>query len=79
MDITAFIESGIIENYCLGFCTEEEALEVEKLAAVHPAIQNEIEKVRDCFEQQLRAEAIQPSPSVKIAVLQSVYKQQAAV
>ena len=68
----------MIENYCLGFCTEEEVQEVEKLAAIHPAIQSEIEKIRDYFEKQIYDEAIQPSASVKLAILEAVYKQQAA-
>ncbi|MFT3911019.1 MAG: cupin domain-containing protein [Ferruginibacter sp.] len=79
MNITAFIESGIITNYCLGFCTPEEITNVETLAAKHPEIKNEIEKIHIHFEEHLLINAIPPSPSVKIAIMQTVYKQQAGV
>ncbi len=79
MNILAFIESGILETYCLGFCTPEEVIEIKNLSAIHPGIKQEINRLRQLFEEQLHTHAITPSPSVKTAVMQSVYKQQSLV
>jgi anti-sigma-K factor RskA len=46
LDIQTYISSGVIENYVLGATTAEEAEEVEKLAAIYPEIQAEIEANR---------------------------------
>ena len=78
MDIDAYIASGILENYCLGFCSEEEITAVEQYAAIYPAISEEIEKIRSSLEDYFRAGEIKPPPSVKIAVMLSIYKQTAA-
>ncbi|MEO8768922.1 MAG: cupin domain-containing protein [Ferruginibacter sp.] len=77
MNINAFIGSGILTNYCLGFCTAEEIAEIEMLSAIHPLIKEEIETIRHGIEEQLLLNTIAPSPSVKVAVMRSVYKQQA--
>ena len=77
MNIEAVIKSGILTNYCLGFCTADEILKIEKLSASHPLIKNEIETIRAHFEEQLLVNTIKPSSSVKISVMRSVYKQQA--
>jgi mannose-6-phosphate isomerase-like protein (cupin superfamily) len=42
-DIQAYIESGIIEEYCLGLLSTEVAAEVTNYAEQHDAIRNEIE------------------------------------
>jgi len=39
-DIKAYIESGILELYVLGDVTPEEKLQVEAMAAKHPAYKN---------------------------------------
>lgn len=77
MDATAFIRSGIIETYCLGFTSAEENILVEKMAAAHPQIKEEIEKVRESFNRFLQKRKMQPSASVKTAVMNNIYSQQA--
>ena len=78
MDIDAYIASGILDNYCLGFCSEEEKKAVEQYAASYPAIRVEIEYIRSSMEGYFMANEIKPSPSVKIALMRSIYKQMAA-
>ncbi|UOR07311.1 anti-sigma factor [Hymenobacter aerilatus] len=45
MDIQEYIESGILEQYALGELPEAEQAEVERLAAQHPAIRQELDSV----------------------------------
>lgn len=78
MDIEAYINSGIIESYCLGFCTLDEAQQIEMLASQHPLIQVAINNVRNRYEEQIKRNAITPSSAVKKNVMLQVYKLHAA-
>lgn len=78
MDVNAYISSGILENYCLGFCTTEEIALVENYAELYSVIKKEIEKIRTSLEDFILANKIKPSPTVKIRVMQSLYNQMAA-
>lgn len=77
MNIEAYISSGVLENYCLGFCNEAETALVEKYAESYPAIKSEIEKIRGSLENYFQANQVKPSPSVKVNVMLSVYRQMA--
>lgn len=79
MNAAEFIRSGIIETYCLGFTSSEENAMVEQMAAAHPEVQQEIEKQRASFNNFLQKRKIQPSPSVKTAVMRNIYAQQAVL
>ena len=79
VDVAAYINSGIVENYCLGFCTAEEVTMIENLAVQHIEIKNEIEKVRLSLEQKLLLKAVPPAASVKVSLMKAIYKQEAAV
>jgi quercetin dioxygenase-like cupin family protein len=79
MDITAFIQSGILENYCLGLCAAKEIDEIETLSLKYPEIKNEIEKIHHFFETQFLANQVKPSAGVKMALMQSIYKQEAKI
>lgn len=79
MDVAEFIRSGIIETYCLGFTSNEENMLVEKMAAEHPEVKKEIERVGASFNQFLQKRKIQPSPAVKTAVMNTIYSQQASL
>lgn len=78
-DIAAYISSGIVENYCLGFCTAEEVILIESLSVQHTEIKDEIEKVRASLEQELLSKAVPPPASVKVSLMRAIYKQQAAI
>ena len=77
MNVESFIASGILEIYCMGFTTDAENAEVEANAILYPQIQKEIEKLRSVIENYTVSNKINPSPRVKVAVMESVYKQQA--
>lgn len=42
-DIQVYIESGVIEEYCLGLLSDEQVTELNRYATLHPAIRLEIE------------------------------------
>ncbi|MFN8345622.1 MAG: hypothetical protein U0X91_11490 [Spirosomataceae bacterium] len=42
MNVQAYIESGIVEEYCLGLLSEQQCKEVEQVAAAFPEIAQEI-------------------------------------
>ncbi|MEP7165931.1 MAG: cupin domain-containing protein [Ferruginibacter sp.] len=77
MDIDAYISSGILENYCLGFCSDAEKKMIEKNAASYPLIQAEIEKIRLSLEEFILANKVKPSPAVKVRLMLSLYDQMA--
>jgi len=79
MNVKDYIASGIIESYCLGFTSLQENEIVEQMAAVHPAVQEEIEKVRHSMNSILKETAIKPRPSVKTAVMNAIYTQQSLI
>jgi len=78
MNVDAYIASGILENYCLGFCTEEENTTIELYAITYPAIRKEIEKIRSSPEDYFKANEMMPDPSVKIKLMRAIYRQIAA-
>lgn len=45
MDIQSFLQSGIIESFCLGASSDEENLLVKAMRDVYPEVDEEIEKV----------------------------------
>ena len=77
MNAAEFIQSGIIETYCLGFTSNEENILVEQMAAAYPEVKEEIEKTRASFQHFLQKRKMQPSPAVKTAVMNTIYTQQA--
>lgn len=77
MDIGAYINSGIIEKYCMGTCSAREREELEQLAAAEPRIREEINAVQASVEQYLLANQVKPAPSVKIKLMQEIYRQTA--
>lgn len=51
MNITNYIESGVLDVYVLGGLSAQEAQEVEQLAGTHPEIANEISRLQSLLEQ----------------------------
>ena len=45
MDVKPYIESGIIEEYCLGLLPQSQADEVAQLARAYPEILSEIQRI----------------------------------
>jgi len=79
MNVEKYIGSGIIETYCLGFTTPEENRGVEACAVQYPEVQAEIERVRESMLSVMQPAELKPRPSVKTAVMKSIYMQQSVV
>ncbi len=79
MMLKEFIASGVIETYCLGFASNEENHLVERMAAMHPEVQQELEEVRTSLEKILKSSEIKPARAIKTAVMTSIYSQQAVL
>ena len=60
-----YIDSGILEQYVLGYADTNECKEVEIMAASHPAIQAEIEAIARSLEIFAEANAVEPNPVIK--------------
>lgn len=60
MDIRAYIESGIIEEYVLGIATEEEVRELERLCAQYPEIQAAVEEAQETINNVSLKQPIEP-------------------
>ena len=76
MELAAFLDSGIIERYCMGFSSAEEGKLVEQMCARYPQAQLELETVRGSFEKYLLANEVKPSAAVKVSLMQKIYRQQ---
>ncbi|MGN6396515.1 MAG: anti-sigma factor [Mucilaginibacter sp.] len=71
-DIKAYIESGILELYVLGDVTRDEKLQVEAMAAKHPAVKAELEEIERSMEAYAEHNAVEPAESLRGRVLNSV-------
>lgn len=71
-DIKAYIESGILELYALGDVSPEERAQVERMAAAHPVVREELQEVESALELYAGENAIQPSQHHRNKVLNSL-------
>lgn len=60
-DVTAYIESGILELYVLGQLADTENQQVEAMAAKYPLIKKEILAIENALEDYAQTNAIAPS------------------
>lgn len=72
MDISAYIESGIIESYVLGLATEEEVAELEALAVQHPEIRLAIDAFSMHLQQNITANSIAPPAGLKQKIMDAL-------
>jgi anti-sigma-K factor RskA len=71
-NIREYIESGILELYVLGDISPDEKLQVEKMAAEHPAVKAEIEEIERSMELYAEAHSIEPAEAIRSRVLNSL-------
>jgi mannose-6-phosphate isomerase-like protein (cupin superfamily) len=71
-DISAFIQSGIIEAYVLGMASPEETKEVEEVAVINAEVKSAIDTFSDALESQALASAIAPDPTIKPFLMASI-------
>ena len=65
MDTKAYIESGVIESYVLGFASAEEAVELEMLCVQYADIKNAVAEFEAVIEKRAFEDAIVPSEEVR--------------
>lgn len=75
MDVTAYIESGILELYATGALTPAEAREVEALAAQYPEIKARIRQIQDTLDAFAQTYAREPRAGLKEEFLASLEKE----
>lgn len=74
MKLDEYINSGILEEFCLGVLSDDEAKKVATLAKKYPPIQEELDKIQNALEFVDRKSAVSPSRQVKKAVMESITK-----
>ncbi len=72
MDIQEYISSGILESYVLGFCTQAEAEEVERLMIEHVSIREEIRAIQETLELAALSSPIEPSAGTKSKIWNAI-------
>ncbi|MCE3227972.1 MAG: hypothetical protein K0S32_2523 [Bacteroidetes bacterium] len=68
-DLKEYIESGILELYVLGMAGADEMKEVEKMAAAHPEVENEIKLITQSLKSYSKATGAQANSTIKPMVL----------
>lgn len=71
-NLTAYIESGILELYALGDLTPEVRLQVEEMATQHPAIKAELNEIERSIEIYAENNAVEPPAHIRDIILNSV-------
>ncbi|GAA4930896.1 anti-sigma factor [Mucilaginibacter defluvii] len=71
-DISAYIESGILELYVLGDITPDERQQVEAAAIKYPEIKAELDAIEKAMEDYAQEQAIEPSEQQRNRVLNSL-------
>lgn len=69
MDIQAYIESGILEEYALGELSEAQRAEVERVAGAHPAVRQELDDLEAGLAAYGQAHAVTPPADLRERVL----------
>jgi anti-sigma-K factor RskA len=72
MDSKAFIESGILESYALGMCSEEEARKVETMCAQDALVKAELEQIQDAINGYAAAHSKAPKAETRERVLAEI-------
>lgn len=72
MEVQKFIESGILSVYVLGIATEEEKQEVEKMAALYPEVQQELESLQNALNEYIAEFETTPPAELKHKILDNI-------
>lgn len=72
MNVQDYISSGILESYVLGFCSQEEAGEVENLMAEHVSIREEIRIIQETLELVAAKSAVTPPSHLKTQIWNAI-------
>lgn len=72
MDTQTFINSGVLEAYALGACTDEEQQEVARMASEYPEVRAALLQIETDMEQVTRRLGVTPPPGSRQRVLDAV-------
>lgn len=72
MDTGKYIESGVLEEYCLGLLSEEEEAYLIQLTMLYPEVKAELTAIEIAMEKMAVLNAVEPNPSVKQKVLSAI-------
>jgi len=72
MDVQKFIQSGILEEYCLGLLSDEESAYLMQVAMLFPSIKSELTAIEQTLEKLAEATAIEPPAGTKERILASL-------
>ena len=72
MNLKEYIQSGILEQYCLGLISAVENEEVESLCVKHTELQKELELVQQTLEDYADNHALTPDLQLKNSILYAI-------
>ena len=72
MDVKAYIESGILEQYALGWLSESESRQVEEVVQKYPEVRRELQEIEIAMGQMAQVGAIPPQPDTKEALFDRI-------
>ncbi|CAN5229168.1 hypothetical protein BH09BAC6_BH09BAC6_36630 [soil metagenome] len=72
MDVQKYIQSGVLEEYCLGLLNEEDQAYLIQMAMLYPEVKAELTAVELTLENMAAACAVEPHPSIKQNILKSL-------
>ncbi len=72
MDIKQYIESGILEEYCMGLLTAEDEAFVIQLSLIYPEVKQEITEIEKVLYNISSQNAVVPDPRLKQQILSSL-------
>mgnify|MGYP006287857389 CR=1 FL=1 len=72
MDVKAYIETGILEQYALGEVSDQERREVECLSKIYPEIKTALSEIEEDLERMSKAGAVAPPQGLKDKILTEV-------
>ncbi len=76
MDIKEYISSGILELYSAGALAEQEAREVEAMAAKHPEVQAELNAIAEAYVNYASSFSRNPRPALRGQILDEIDKEE---
>ncbi|GAB4023442.1 anti-sigma factor [Spirosoma koreense] len=72
MNVTEYIESGILESYVLGVVNDQERREVDCLSSIYPDIRRELDQLSAALEQYATAHSVEPPASIRTKLLETL-------
>jgi len=72
MDVRKYIESGVLEDYCMGLLNEQDQAYLIEMTMLYPEVKTELTVVEQALENLAVLNAVDPHPAVKQRVIESL-------